>query len=155
MDFQQWLQKCRDEIYQKVSTNNISLLKDIDLDRKIKMIKEGKYYYYTSLTIDFGNSDYECHIENIYKFLNLLSDKKLYIIIPILSINKTTDEPYIILSRQFLVSKLSNCKLITSYINDKIHKAVSLYQMKDIETLHITFKYKQIEFNYEECHKFN
>nr|YP_009487320.1 hypothetical protein [Russula virescens]AWB36222.1 hypothetical protein [Russula virescens] len=151
MDFQEKLQKCRDEIYQKVSTKNITLLNDFGVNQNLRFNKNGKYFY---SIINHGIDGYDLEIKHINKFLNQLDDKKVYIIIPILSVNNTPDEPFIILSKQILVSKVSNEKLITDYLNNKSELFFNIYLTDKPEQMFITFKYKEIQFNFNEKEQF-
>jgi hypothetical protein len=59
-------------------------------------------------------------------FLSELDFKKIYTVIPFISINNRPDQPYIILSQQFLVTDQSNRLLITNMINENINKAITL-----------------------------
>lgn len=144
MDFQTKLQQCRDAIYEKVSTKNITLLKDFEISQELRFNKNGKYYY------NIINRSHELNNKHIYRFLEQLVDKKVYVIIPLLSVNNTPEEPYVILSKQILVSNNSNEKLITDYLNERIKLFFDLYFLGEPEQMYVTFKYKEIEFNYKQ-----
>lgn len=147
MDFQSKLQQCRDTIYQKVSTNNITLLKDFEDSQDLRFNKTGKYKY------NVINRNHELYNEHIYNFLIQLVDKKVYIVIPILSVNNTPEEPYVILSKQILMSNNSNEKLITNYLKKRIDLFFDIYLLIVPEQMFVTFKYKEIEFNYNNSEK--
>lgn len=144
MDFQTKLQQCRDAIYEKVSTKNITLLKDFEISQELRFNKNGKYYY------NIINRSHELNNKHIYRFLEQLVDKKVYVIIPLLSVNNTPEEPYVILSKQILVSNNSNEKLITDYLNERIKLFFDISLLNEPEQMYVTFKYKEIEFNYKQ-----
>jgi hypothetical protein len=57
--------------------------------------------------------------------------KKVYVIIPFISKNFISDEPYIILSKQILITNHSKCEMITNYMYEKISEAFKLYNFMD------------------------
>jgi hypothetical protein len=64
------------------------------------------------------------------KFLyQLEDDKKIYAIIPLFSKNSTPNEPYIVLSQTFLITKNSNSSLILKLLTDKVDKTCDLYDI--------------------------
>jgi hypothetical protein len=71
-----------------------------------------------------------------------------------LSINNKIDEPYIILSRQILITRYSDELLITNYINRKIYQSFDLFEINKLEKFHIVLKYKQVSFNFNEYDTF-
>jgi hypothetical protein len=151
MTLQEKIQYFKENMYQNISTKEITLLKD--LDNKIVIIKDGKYLF------ESNNCSYETFLElhhnKIHKILNDLDDKKVYILIPFISINNRPDEPIIILSQQILVTNYSNSLLITNYINQKIDKSFALFNIYNLEKFNIVLKYKQVEFKFKEYHKFD
>lgn len=115
MDFQTKLQQCRDAIHEKVSTKNITLLKDFENAQDLRFNKKGRYNY------NIINRSHELNNKHIYMFLQQLVGKRVYVIIPLLSVNNTPEEPYVILSKQILMSNNSNEKIITDYLNERIN----------------------------------
>ena len=82
----------------------------------------------------------------MWQFLSDLEDTKVYILIPFISANNNPNEPYLILSKQILVSGYSNPIMLTKYINYKYEECYNLYGLKDNENMVLIFKYKQIDF---------
>lgn len=80
-----------------LSKARISFL--IDFDKTIDIDKRGKSYYFKSNKIEAWD---------ILNFLLLLSENEVYLINPFISIFCRINEPYLTLSRQFLVTKNSN-----------------------------------------------
>jgi hypothetical protein len=127
-----------------ISVKEITFLKD--LDNRITVNKNGKFYYHKFLEINSSN---------IWRFLLFkLDENKVYTLIPFISANNKTDEPYIILSQQFLISTKSDPILISKYINNKISDTVNLYNIHSLNDFNIIFKFKQVEISFEEFNKF-
>jgi hypothetical protein len=76
-----------------ISTNDISFLRD--LDKTIDVDKKGKAYYFKM---------YGINKEEIDNFILNLDDDKIYLVNPLVSRHAKYSDPYINLSRQFLVS---------------------------------------------------
>ena len=131
------------DLFNLISTKEITLLKD--LDRKMWITKKSKFEH-TVFAELYDNS--------IFKFLCSLEHEKFYILIPMLSINNKIDEPYIILSRQILITRYSDELLITNYINRKIYQSFDLFEINKLEKFHIVLKYKQVSFNFNEYDTF-
>lgn len=77
-----------------------------------------------------------------------LDDTKVYTLIPFISINNRSDEPYLILSQQILVTSYSNSLNITNYISRKIEQSFYFFNINELETFNIVLKYKQVELNF-------
>jgi hypothetical protein len=150
MSFQEKIQQLKDNIFKLISTKEITFLKD--LDRRITIIKIGKFYYNTN---NYNFEDFfELNPNNTSRFLKQLNDNKIYTLIPFISINNKIDEPYMILSPQILVTNHSNGLLISDYINIKIEQSFDLFNIYKLARFNIIFKYKQIEFEFEQHKKF-
>ena len=95
MTFNEKLQQFKDKIFNLTTKTEITFL-----DREI----------------DFSNFNYhtftELNSNEIWRFLYQLEDDKIYAVIPILSKNVTPDEPFIVLSRTFLITNNSNSRVI-------------------------------------------
>ena len=135
MTFQEKLQHLKNEMYDLITTNNISFL--WNLDKRIELNKTGKFSYHIFL---LGTS-------NIWGFLERLEEDKIYAIIPLLSKNNKSDEPYIVLSQTFLVTRKSNYRLIMEFISNKTNLTYDLYNMDEDNNLYLTFKYKEVKFD--------
>jgi hypothetical protein len=144
MTFEQKILQLKTKMFDVISTKEITFLKD--LDTRISINKNGKFYYHKFLEINSSN---------IWRFLLFrLDENKIYTIIPFISANNKTDEPYIILSQQFLISAKSDPILISKYINNKISDTVNLYNIHNLNDFNIIFKFKQVEISFEEFNKF-
>jgi hypothetical protein len=103
MTFNEKVQIMMNKLFDLISTNSITFLKD--LDNRILINKFGKFEYYKI---------YE--MRNQSKFSNFikneLEDGCVYTVIPIISSNDNSDEPFITLSKQILVTSKSNHLLI-------------------------------------------
>lgn len=144
MTFQEKLDLLKTKMFDLISTKDITFL--WNLDKRIEVNKFGKFNYH-----NFGE---EIHVNNIWKFLSQLDENKIYTIIPVLSKNNTPDEPFIILSQTFLVTKHSSYILIKKYLHDKIILTSELYKVDEIDNLSITFKYKEVKIEFNEQVKF-
>lgn len=121
-----------------LSINNITFL--VDFDKTINIDKTGKYYYFKIFN---GSSD------GISNFLNNLKDDESYLVNPVISINCRYDEPYLTLSRQFLISKKSNHALIQRYLSNKFNQALDDFEFDfDEDNFFLVFKYKSVKLEY-------
>lgn len=82
-----------EDVKRFISTNDISFL--TDLNKTIDVDKKGKSYYFKM---------YRINKEEIDNFILNLDDDKIYLINPLISKHGKYSDPYINLSRQFLVS---------------------------------------------------
>lgn len=96
----------------QISTNNITFLDDID--KSIKIDKTNKSYYFKIFILS---------TEGIYMFFNNLEHNGVYLVNPFISINDLNSDPYLTLSKHFLVTRLSNPYLISNYLNNQLVKA--------------------------------
>jgi len=96
-------------IKKHITTDKISFL--IDFDKTINIDKSGKAYYYRTFNIE------QIGITN---FISNLKDEEIYLVNPLISINCRIDNPYLTLSRQFLVSNESKPALITKFLSTKL-----------------------------------
>lgn len=94
------------------SNDKITFL--IDIDKSLHIDKTAKYKYYKMYGLN------KIHIDN---FISNIRSNDTFLIHPFVSINCFIDEPMLNLSRQFLVSYLSNPKLIHDYLFAKIDQA--------------------------------
>jgi hypothetical protein len=62
-----------------------------------------------------------------------LEPLKVYTIIPILSVTKSFDDPYIILSKQILVTKYSNPSIIHQFLIDKYSRTDDMFEFGDLQ----------------------
>lgn len=137
MSFQEKLQHLKNEMNDLITTNKISFLRN--LDKRIELNKTGKFSYHTSIDLMGPNS--------IWTFIQGLEEGKIYAIIPLLSKNATPDEPYIVLSQTFLITKYSNHRLISSFISEKLTRASELYDIDYDNNYKTTLKYKEVKID--------
>lgn len=137
MTLQQKIELMKTKMFDLISTKQITFLNE--LDNRIDIDKYGPFKYHKS-------SNFEQ--EDIKHFLNILENNKIYIIIPFISKNCRINEPYIILSRQILITNKSNDLLLSGFINEKIEKAIELYNMVDFDGYYSVLKYKTVDINF-------
>lgn len=119
-----------------LSTNDISFL--IDFDKTINIDKSSKAYYHKIFTID---------LELIAKFIEELNENEIYLINPLISIYCRYNDPYLALSRQFLVSNQSNPILITNFLINRLGIARNDFE-SNLCDYFLIFKYKKVELDY-------
>lgn len=148
MTFQEKIQQLKQKMFDAISTKDISFL--WNLDKRIDVNKFGKFSYHNFIEFDSGE---------MVRFLSDLEIGKIYAVIPILSKNVTPDEPFIVLSQTFLITIKSNHRIILEYINQKIFDSEDWYSIERYKTgesdLRVTFKYKEVKFDYKEFSQFN
>jgi hypothetical protein len=107
MTLKQQIELMRSKMFDLISTKHITFLNEMDY--KINLHEFNYHYFY----FDYGY---------IWGFLKGLEDKKIYIVLPILSKYTKVNDPHVILSQQFLVTKHCNPMLICDFIESKINK---------------------------------
>ena len=138
MSFQDKIKEIQTKMFDIISTKEITYLKD--LDKRININKYGKFNYWRI---------YEIRNYKFWSFLKELEDNKVYTLIPYISANDRTDEPFIVLSQQFLITSNSNSLLINDYINNKINNTKYLYNITELEGV-LIFKYKQVKIDFQD-----
>jgi hypothetical protein len=126
------------KILKYISTYNITFLQSVN--ESIVVRKNGKYLYHSMFGFFF---------HKIQSFLYDLNDNEAYILTPIISINNKTTDPYIILSKQFLITNQSNPKLIHNYLEDQldaIKRDLCIDEFED-NYFFLIFKYKKNSVN--------
>src|ERR1700687_1547045 len=97
MSFNEKILEMNQNIFDLISTKELTLLKD--LDSRINIIKKGEFKYYKSFSFD---------IEDVRNFLHVLDSDRIYTLIPFISINNKINESHTILSQQILITSKSN-----------------------------------------------
>jgi len=122
------------ELLRNTSNNEITLLKDIN--KHIKTEKYGKFqYFYISYF----------QINEIRDFIENLEYDTLYTLIPMISIYGKDEEPYLILSKQILVTRYSNHITIDNFINKQLDTALNDFNFKLDNKFHfLILKFKKI-----------
>lgn len=119
-----------------ISTTNITLL--LDIDKTIDINKSAKAYYFKIFRIE---------LDYLTNFINNLTENEVYLINPLISINCKLSDPYITLSRQFLVTSKSNPHLINDYLLDKFSIARNDFTFED-GNYFLILKYKLVSLDY-------
>jgi|ERR1700744_6760458 len=127
-----------------ITSQQVTFLKDIN--KTVNINKHGEYKYFKIPLLD---------IRTIFSFIESLDGEKLYLIIPFISPACKLDEPYLILSKQFLISKYSNELVIHDFLNSQFEDAIINFGMSDIQHYYLIFKYKSIKFDFSNKMNFN
>nr|AWB36249.1 hypothetical protein [Lactarius sp. (in: basidiomycete fungi)] len=124
-------------IIKQLSSKNITFL--VDIDRRINIDKSEKYYYYKIWGLN---------LDQIQNFICNIRNEDIFLIHPFISINCRIDDPYLTLSRQFLVSKYSNPDLIQDFLFNKLELASQGFEFDHEELDYfLIFKYKKVYLN--------
>jgi hypothetical protein len=125
-----------EKISKCLSTNDLSFL--TDFDQTINIEKSGKSNFVKFFTIEqFEIKDFILKLEN----------NKIYVINPFISVNCKLNDPYLNLSRQFLVTSKSNYNLINDFLLDQLETARNDFNFED-NYYFLIFKYKSVELDY-------
>jgi hypothetical protein len=116
-----------------ITTKHITFL--IDIDKSINVDKTGKYLYFKSSNIEN---------DNISNFITNLDNDGIYLVNPLISVNCKYNDPYLTLSRQFLISNESNSVLIYNYLFQQMEIAVNSFNF-ELDSYFLLFKYKKVE----------
>jgi hypothetical protein len=120
----------------KISTNEITLLKDINYLIDINKIGKFNYYYISNL-----------EFTGINAFIKRLHTETVYVIIPLISMTGRDMVPHIILSKSFLLTNESSTDLVQDYLNQQLDKVISDFGLSNLEngkTFQLVFKYKSV-----------
>lgn len=113
-----------------LTQENISFLYNID-----KKFKYHKEYYFEMFRID---------LDLINEFISSLDNNQVYLTNPIISINCKYEDPFLTLSRQFLITNQSNPVLIYNYLLNQF-KIVNIdFDISD-DYYFLIFNYRKIE----------
>lgn len=123
-----------------ISEKDITFL--IDVDKTIHINKMGKYHYHKIFTLN---------IEALKDFILTLDNDKIYMIMPFISVNCRIVDPYLTLSRQFLLSNQSNYSIIHDYLWSQFEIALRDFGIDEINNsdFYLILKYKSVTF--EKC----
>ena len=128
---------------QNVSIDNIMFLKDIN--RAINLDNSSKCDY-------FIIPKFELNLINM--FINNLREDTLYSVIPLISKYGKIDDPYLVLSRQFLVTRYSNISTITNWLADKTDIAITQFNIDELENHCLIFRYRKVSLNINKIYKY-
>jgi hypothetical protein len=110
------INQMNDNILKVFSSKQVSFLADVN--KSIQINKYGEFKYFNIFRINSTD---------IQNFLLNLDNQKVYTVIPIMSINKSVDDPFVTLSKQILVTRYSNPKIITQFLVNKINRTDELF----------------------------
>lgn len=131
------------KLFELISTKEITYLKDVKKSIDINCYGEFKHF-----------KIFRTQIEDIKNFLFNLDENKIYTVIPLISVNCRIDDPYLILSRQILVTKFSNPVIIHNLICEKLDISTEQFGIVDLQFFFTLLKYKPIEINFDSYNKF-
>jgi len=128
------------QLLRLISTNEITMLKDID--NIITINKNGKFKYFHIPTLE---------IMGISNFISKLEDETFYVFIPAITMFAKDNDPHLILSKQILVSNNSSAKTIFDYLNSQLNKARFDFGAQNLEEgcyFHLILKYKKVTLDF-------
>jgi hypothetical protein len=120
------------ELYNSLTVNKITFMKD--LNDFFEISPKSKYKYFNLFRFE---------IKEISDFLYYLEDENIYIVIPMITVSKSLDDPVFILSRQFFVSNNSNSVIIQNYLSKQLEIAREQFNM-DLQEHNMFFKYRKV-----------
>jgi hypothetical protein len=113
----------------------------VDFDKTIEINKSGKCYFHKMFRLEQ---------ENIKDFILKLDKNDIFMITPYLSVNCKINDPYINLSRQFLVTNNSNYNLIYEFMLTQFETFLNDFNIDVINDNYyfLIFKHKRVELDY-------
>jgi hypothetical protein len=121
------------ELLKNTSNNKITFLSDIN--HCVEINKSGKFKYFINYNID---------IKLIKEFIDTLNPFSLYVMIPLISKTGKLNDPYIILSKQILVTKYSNYIIVNEFLVEQLNTFLTDFELGEIDNYFLIFKYKKI-----------
>jgi len=123
-----------ENIKKQLTTNEISFL--VNIDRRINIDKNDKYYYYQISGINLAS---------ITNFILNIRNHDIVLVHPFISIKCRHNDPYLTLSRQFLLSNNSNSNLISEYLSYQLEEAGNDFKFDHDELDYkLIIKYKRV-----------
>lgn len=116
-----------------ITTKTITFLENVPKGHTV--IKTAKSQFYKMYLIS---------TEQIIDFLMSLPDDRLCLINPFISTNDLSSDPYLVLSKHFLVTSKSNPYLISHYLNNQLLKAEKEFDIKLENNYYLIFKNKLV-----------
>lgn len=133
------------KLFKLISTKEITLLKHID--PLITINKFGKFRHFCTPKME---------LINITNFISKLDDKTFYTVIPIITMSGKTDDPYIILSKQILITKKSSPQVIHEYLKSKLEQTIIGFGSVSLDSgnnFQLSFKYKKVTLDFSRLPK--
>jgi len=129
-------------IIRKHFENKITFLKDVS--KNIFIYKKGEYKYFQIPLIQF---------EGIENFLVNLDNDKLFILIPFISPYCNLNDPILVLSKQILITKNSNPRIVLEFLADQLDKAIIDFGFSELNKYYLVFKYKAVTLHTQTKYK--
>lgn len=118
-----------------LTTNNISFLKYVDSTINVDMTSGWRHHYFDG------------SIHELYKFIKLIGDDNIYLLIPLIASSESLSVATLNLSEPFLVNNKSNSALIHKFILDQFNS--SPFEIKRGSQLCFSFKFKRVWISYK------
>jgi|ERR1700677_116385 hypothetical protein len=128
------------QILNLISTREITMLKDIDTTIKINKIGKFNHFYIPNM-----------EIRGINNFISKLEVDSVYSVIPFVSMLGRANDPYIVLSKQILISNNSSSKVIQDYLDYKLNHAIQDFGLMNLDGsnyFQLIFKYKKVTLDF-------
>lgn len=104
--------------YNDISNENITFLKDIN--KHVNFSLNGEFKYCTIKNLD---------VRILGGFIDGLTQGSIYTVIPFVSTSLLIGDPFLVLSRQFLVTKHSSYEIVNKYCRDQFNIAISQFNL--------------------------
>ena len=121
------------ELLKNTSNNKITFLSDIN--HYVEINKSGKFKYFIN---------YNFVIKLIKEFIDTLKPFSLYVMIPLISKTGKINDPYIILSKQILITEFSNYITVNEFLAEQLNTFLTDFELREIDNYFLIFKYKKI-----------
>lgn len=125
------------ERLQKVITqNNITFL--VDVDKTVNVNKSGKSHFHKMFKLER---------DNIRDFIFELYSNDIFLVNAFISVNCNINDPYINLSRQFLIHKECNYNIVSEYLYNQLENYKNSFNIDEIndDYYFLIFKYKIVK----------
>jgi hypothetical protein len=117
-----------------ISVERITFLNELDSFTLIKFISKFRYF-----------DIYDNEIIKIKEFLHNLDNNSIYSVIPLATMSPKLDDPYIILSKQILITQYSNPYTLHNYLNEQLRKFCEDFNIEDLNNFRIYLKFRKID----------
>jgi hypothetical protein len=124
------------QFLKQISVNNITLMADVNKDFFIDKSGKSNYYVHNNFEMEYFSN-----------FVNNLDSNALYSVIPLISVKKNLNEPYLVLSNTMLVTKYSSYREIHHYVYENYLQSIDDFGMDHLEDYNLVFKYKRVKID--------
>lgn len=119
----------------ELTRKNITFLKDIRSSINVDMTSGWRHHYFDGSLFEIG------------KFIRLIGDEKIYLLIPLFCSYKSLKDATLNLSEPFLVNNKSNPQLIINFIAEQWKS--SGFEKKENVAMVYSFKFKRVWISYK------